>query len=64
MYKRDLSLANAVRYINNYESQRLEILRREEEKNVILKSRESAVRNVSGSSGTADQRRDAPGDGR
>ncbi|MCD7967814.1 MAG: DUF1351 domain-containing protein [Clostridiaceae bacterium] len=32
MYKRDLSLANAVRYINNYESQRLEILRREEEK--------------------------------
>lgn len=32
MYKRDLSLANAVKYINNYESQRLEILRREEEK--------------------------------
>lgn len=32
MYKRDLSLANAVKYINNYESQRLEILRGEEEK--------------------------------
>ena len=32
MYKRDLSLANAVKYINNYESQRLEFLRREEEK--------------------------------
>lgn len=32
MYKRDLSLANAVKYINNYESQRLEILRKEEEK--------------------------------
>lgn len=32
MYKRDLSLANAVMYINNYESQRLEILRKEEEK--------------------------------
>lgn len=32
MYKRDLSLANAVKYINTYESQRLEILRREEEK--------------------------------
>ena len=32
MYKRDLNLANAVKYINNYESQRLEILRREEEK--------------------------------
>lgn len=32
MYKRDLSLTNAVKYINNYESQRLEILRREEEK--------------------------------
>lgn len=32
MYKRDLSLANAVKYINNYESQHLEILRREEEK--------------------------------
>lgn len=32
MYKRDLSLANAVKYINNYESQRLETLRREEEK--------------------------------
>ena len=32
MYKRDLSLANAVKYINNYESQRIEILRREEEK--------------------------------
>lgn len=32
MYKRDLSLANAVKYINNYESQRLEILRREEAK--------------------------------
>lgn len=32
MYKNDLSLANAVKYINNYESQRLEILRKEEEK--------------------------------
>lgn len=32
MYKRDLSLANAFKYINNYESQRLEIFRREEEK--------------------------------
>lgn len=32
MYKRDLSLANAVKYINNYESLRLEILRKEEEK--------------------------------
>lgn len=32
MYKCDLSLANAVMYINNYESQRLEILRKEEEK--------------------------------
>lgn len=32
MYKRDLSLANAVTYINTYETQRLEILRKEEEK--------------------------------
>lgn len=32
MYKRDLSLANAVAYINTYESQRIEILRKEEEK--------------------------------
>lgn len=32
MYKFDLNFANAVKYINNYESQRLEILRREEEK--------------------------------
>ena len=34
MYKRDLSLANAVMYIKNYESQRLEILRREERERV------------------------------
>lgn len=32
MYKSDLSLANAITYINNYESQKLEILRKEEER--------------------------------